>query len=409
MCNSALYNLYTEDCSADSVRKCPVTVQELIREGVSEGVARQFLKLSEKLYTSFLNDILHATKERKERIATLEIWRELLDLCVEHNISECGSSEEFPLYDFDIVLHHRGKSLPRDLSCFRITLEEALSCVSLAERKLQREYNITFTADPDDAEFLCVVRMNPATQQLDKLPASELNSILTRIRSHRQRNEVKMNPDGVARQINTALGDTSKIKAILEENYRLDDEQLALDSLEEQIQEILNQPPVHNLSRKDLLWVIMGNDTCVNEKHHIMAIRANFEFYNGTAKRFTIRRCANCKQYQVSFEQLEDIWKECKSLPKVEIIYVGTDGDIDSTYWKERSVFSDHGYSVSQEKGLTAPQRQQKLKWIIDHGIMSKYDTIRFLRNRISINGMKPENWLARSKWEEDLRYVQSL
>ena len=298
---------------------------------------------------------------------------------------------------------------PRDLSCFRITLEESLSYLDLAERKLERKYGITFTTDPDDIDYLCVVRMNPVTRRMDRLPIPELNSILTRIRSHRQKNEAKMAPNAVAKQINATLGDTAKIKAILEENNRLGDEQLALDSLEEQLRAILDQPPVHSLTRKDLLWVIMGRDSCTDNKHHIMDVRANFEFYNGDTKKYTIRRCANCKQYQVSFENFELMWKECKSLPKVEIIYSGASGDIDGSYWSERSVFSDHGYSVSQEQGLTAAQRQQKLKWIVDHGIMSKYDTIRFLRNRISINGMKPENWLARSKWEEDLHYVQSL
>ena len=406
MGNSALYNLYTEDYSADSIRKTPVTVQELVHEGLSAEVASTYVELSEKLYKSFLHDVQQGNNESP---GTLTVWHKLLELCVVHNISECDGSEEFPFYSFDVVLQHRGYSFPRELPHFRMTLEQALSYESLDERRLEREYNIIFTVDPDDTEYLCVVRMNPATRQLDKLPASELNSILMRIRTRRQKNEARINPNTVAKQISAAYGDTSKIKTILEENYHLGDEQLALDSLEEQLQEILNQPPVHNLSRKDLLWVIMGKDTCTDDKHHITDIRANFEFYNGTTKKIMIRRCANCKQYQMSFEQLEHIWKESKSFPKVEIIYVGSNGDIDSSYWNDRSVFSDHGYSVSQEKGLTAAQRQQKLKWIIDHGIMSKYDTIRFLRSRISINGMKPENWLARSKWEEDLRYVQSL
>lgn len=285
MCNSVLYNLYTEDYSVDSIRKDPVTVQELIREGVSTEAANSFVELSEKLYASFLNDILHNTKESD---ATLAIWHKLLKLCVEHNLSEYDQSEEFPLYNFDVVLHHRGSSVPRDLSCFRITLEESLSYVSLAERKLEREYNITFTADSDDTEYLCVVRMNSGTHKLEKLSAVELNSILMRIRTRRQNNEAIINPNAVIKQISAAYGDTSKIKAILEENYRLGDEQLALDSLEEQLQEILNQPPVHYLSRKDLLWVIMGKDTCTGDKHHIMDIRANFEFYNGTTKRIAI-------------------------------------------------------------------------------------------------------------------------
>ena len=406
MRNSMLYSLYTKDYSIDSVRKAPVTVQELVHEGLSEEIAKSYVNLSEKLYVSFLNDIQHGNKES---VSTLSIWHELLNLCVANSISECDLSEEFPLYDFDIVLEHRGNSLPRDLPCFRITLEESLSYVSLAERRLERAYNITFTADPDDEECLCVIRKNLITHKPDKLSSSELNSILTRIRNRWNKNKDKLRPNVISDQIRSAHGDTSKIKLILEGNYRLEDEQIELKSLEERLQEILNQPPVHTLSHKDFLWVFLGNDTCSDNKHHLMDIRANFDFYNGMTKKYTIRRCANCKQYQMSFEQLERIWSECKSFPKTDIIYVGTNGDVDSSYWSDRSVFTDHGYSVSQEKGLTATERQQKLKWIIDHGIMSKDDTIRFLRSRISINGMKPENWLARSKWEEDLQFVKSL
>ena len=181
-----------------------------------------------------------------------------------------------------------------------------------------------------------------------------------------------------------------------------------IELLDRDVHDAQAQMPVHNLTRKDLLWVFMGENVCKDEKHHLMDICANIEFYNGASHQVVIRRCAHCKQYQITFDELEHIWKEY-GLPKLEIIYIGVDGNIDGNYWKDRSVFSEYGYSVSQEKGLTAAQRQQTLKWIIDHGIMSKYDTIRFLRSRISINGMKQENWLARSKWKEDLRYVESL
>ena len=405
MVNSALYNLYTEDYSVDSIRKVPVTVQELIREGLDTEIANAYVNLSEKLYNSFLRDTQNGTKESA---STLAIWRELLDLCVAHSICECDLSEEFPLYNFDVVLRYQGRLYPRDISCFRMTLEEALSYVDLSERKLEREYNLTFAADPDDEEYLCVVRMNPATRQLDKLPTSELNSILGRIQNRRQKNETKANTKAIAKQINGVFGDASKIKAILEEHYHIADEQLALGSLAEELQKILNQPPVHNLTRKDLLWVIMGDDTCTDDRHHLMNIRANFGFYNGTTKRFLIRRCANCSQYQIEYAKFEKLWKEY-GLPKVEIVYLGAEGDIDGKYWDDFSVFREHGYTVSQEQELTARQRQQLLKRIIDQGIRNKQETIHFLRRRIRFNGRKAENWLARSKWEEDLHYVESL
>ena len=405
MGNSTLYNLYTEDYSVDSIRKAPVPVQELIREGLDSEIANSYVNLSEKLYDSFLHDIQNGNKESA---STLTIWRELLELCVTYNICECDLSEEFPLYNFDVVLRHQGRLYPRDISCFRMTLEEVLSYVDLSERKLEREYNLTFAADPDDEEYLCVVRMNPTTQQLDKLPTTELNSILARIQNRKQKNEAKSNSKAITKQINGVFGDALKIKAILEEHYHIADEQLALDSLAEELQKILNQPPVHNLTRKDLLWVIMGDDTCMDSRHHIMDIRANFEFYNGTTKQCLIRRCANCAQYQIEYAKFEKLWKEY-GLPKVEIVYLGAEGDIDGDYWNDLSVFREYGYTVSQERGLTARQRQQLLKRIIDQGIRSKQETIHFLRRRIRFNGRKIENWLARSKWEEDLHYVESL
>ena len=147
MCNNALYNIYTEDYSLDSIRNTPVTAQELIHEGVNRDAANSFLELSEKLYASFLNDVLHGERESD---ATLSVWYELLNLCIDHKISECDCSEKFPLYSFDIVLRYRSYTFPRDLMCFRMTLEQALSYESLEERRLEREYNIIFSMEPDE-------------------------------------------------------------------------------------------------------------------------------------------------------------------------------------------------------------------------------------------------------------------
>lgn len=403
MINSVLYKLYTDDYSVDTVRKEPARVQELISEGIASDVAEKFVELSEKLYYSFLVDTMHGRRESEE---TLSIWSNLCTFSKEKNISEDYISSAFFFSGYDVVLNDNDRLIPRDIALFRLRLEQALSQVSLIERQLNYEYNLLFTRADDN--FWRVVRFNKEMQSLDDVPQSELQSIISRIRIRRKKIEAQINPKVIAEQLVSVRNNDTAIKEILESEYRLIDENDELESLEYRLQEILNQPPVHNLSAKDFLWVIMGKDRCTEDKHHIIDVRANFEFYNGSTHRIKIRRCAHCKQYQVTFEQFEHIWKEI-GLPKVEIIYLGANDNIGGDYWNDRSVFSDHGYSVSQEKGLTTAQRQQKLKWIIDHGVMSKYETIRFLRSRISINGVKPENWLARSKWEEDLRYVQSL
>ena len=404
MNTSALYNLYTEDYSVDSIRKAPVTIKELIRQGVSAEDANLFLALSEKLYSSFLQDTLTGAHESE---ATVSIWNQLRTHCLANNIADDGIAPSFCLYGFDVALNNGTVLIPREKDMFRMCLEQKLAQVCLMERKLEREYGLLFTVSEDD--YWRVVRFNKETKSLDDVPNTELQSIISRIRIRHQKNAKLLDSKSVSDQISFLSSNIKAQKELLEKECLLVDEQDELESLEFRIQEILNQPPVHILSRKDLLWVFMGTDTCSENKHHVMEIRAQFEFYNGNHKRYLIRRCAHCKQYQIDFEQLESIWKEYKSIPKVELIYVGSNGVIYDTYWKDRSIFSDHGYSVSQKMGLTAVQRQQKLKWIIDHGIMNKYDTIRFLRSRINVNGAKSENWLARSKWEEDLRYVQSL
>lgn len=405
MRDNILYDLYTEDYSADSVRSSPVTVQELISAGIDCIAAHKFVELSEKLYTSFLADTMQDSAENEQ---TLTVWNELLSLCGKYEIAEYDNSGRFPLHGFDIVLRHGELVLPRKLARFRLCLEQALANVNLAERKIEHEYQLIFTALNYDVDRLNAVRYNHETHQLDVVPDDELKAITTHLQMRCRKIDVQLEKKAITEQIETAQGNADKIREILENAYALIDEQTALECLEGQLKEIWGLPPVHTLTRKDLLWVVLGKDVCREDKHYLIPIRANLSFDDGTARNFNVERCAHCRQYRISFEQFESIWREY-GLPKVEPVYLGADGEIGGSYWSDRSVFSDHGYTVSQEKGLTAAQRQQKLKWIIDHGIMSKNETIRFLRSRISINGMKPENWLARSKWQEDLQYIQSL
>lgn len=73
------------------------------------------------------------------------------------------------------------------------------------------------------------------------------------------------------------------------------------------------------------------------------------------------------------------------------------------------SIFYDMGYTVSQSAGLNAVQRQRILKCAIDTGKASKYDVMRFLRQRMNINGMKAGNEIAFQKWKEDYNFIRSL
>ena len=67
------------------------------------------------------------------------------------------------------------------------------------------------------------------------------------------------------------------------------------------------------------------------------------------------------------------------------------------------------GYIASQSTDLSAAQRQRILKCAIDTGKASKYDVMRFLRQRLNINGMKAGNEIAFQKWKEDYDFIRSL
>ncbi len=66
------------------------------------------------------------------------------------------------------------------------------------------------------------------------------------------------------------------------------------------------------------------------------------------------------------------------------------------------------GYSVSQQDGYSKETRRYIISKIIDRGIMSKSEVIRYLEYFISINGKKKGNQLALSKWKDDLKFTLS-
>ena len=64
------------------------------------------------------------------------------------------------------------------------------------------------------------------------------------------------------------------------------------------------------------------------------------------------------------------------------------------------------GYSVSQKEGLSESERHYIISQIIDQGILTKLEVIRYLGYFIRRNGQKDCNYLALSKWERDLDFT---
>lgn len=75
----------------------------------------------------------------------------------------------------------------------------------------------------------------------------------------------------------------------------------------------------------------------------------------------------------------------------------------------EEPVTHDPDEILAQCIADNAVQRQRILKCAIDTGKASKYDVMRFLRQRMNINGMKAGNEIAFQKWKEDYNFIRSL
>lgn len=168
-----------------------------------------------------------------------------------------------------------------------------------------------------------------------------------------------------------------------------------------------SSPDIYKFRTSDTLVVFCGTDACREENHQLRNMRVDFSFYGKPDKQYTIERCAHCKQFRISLDALIQMFESC-GVPRCRIMYENnTSGNLSG--FEDTSIFYDMGYTVSQTAGLSAVQRQRILKCAIDTGKVSKYDVMRFLRQRVNINGMKAGNEIAFQKWKDDYNFIRSL
>lgn len=75
----------------------------------------------------------------------------------------------------------------------------------------------------------------------------------------------------------------------------------------------------------------------------------------------------------------------------------------------DESILRRYGYSVAQDSLLSDSARQDLLRKLIITNTVSKGYVISYLEHIIQINGRKETNYIALSKWKQDLQYVLKL
>ena len=120
----------------------------------------------------------------------------------------------------------------------------------------------------------------------------------------------------------------------------------------------------------------------------------------------TVNYCKDCKRFFINYVSYETYKHRYGVL--IGNIVMEDEGKtvFGDVVLAEASPLKLCGYSVNQQDGYTSQMRQYIISKIIDRGIMSKSDVVRYLEYFISINGRQKRNQLAVSKWNEDLTFT---
>lgn len=86
--------------------------------------------------------------------------------------------------------------------------------------------------------------------------------------------------------------------------------------------------------------------------------------------------------------------------------YCYDDYEFDPSEWDEESLLRRHGYTVSQEEGLSPSERQRILSMVIRNRMMTPYEVINHIEKMVNLRDMQSRYDLACKKWREDMMFV---
>lgn len=156
---------------------------------------------------------------------------------------------------------------------------------------------------------------------------------------------------------------------------------------------------------------------CTNKRHKLFDIEAVIEVIDDEGKTkwkdISAGYCKDCNVFFIT-EYMYDKLKRwgtpiCKLYEK-EIddreICDRRNDNYGEMILRTESILMRYGYNVSKKNGLSKYRRRAILALLIDNEILRKNYIINFLNGRINFNGLKCNNELAVSKWEDDIDFV---
>ena len=171
-------------------------------------------------------------------------------------------------------------------------------------------------------------------------------------------------------------------------------------------EELVNDDPVWDDA--SILYVHKGTIICQRDNHNVVSATAVLLGRNDQTIELTVNYCKDCKRFFINYISY-DAYRNKYGILIGNIVLEEEGHNIFSdVVLAEASPLKLCGYSVNQQDGYSKETRWYIISKIIDRGIMSKSEVIRYLEYFININGRKKSNQLALSKWKEDLRFTLS-
>ena len=143
-------------------------------------------------------------------------------------------------------------------------------------------------------------------------------------------------------------------------------------------------------------------NSCVTNRHPIEAVTV--KTIDARSKRKVDVNAYYCKKCERCFINAEVLNKDYYSRNLFPLLNYDL-ANVNPSSLKEFSELYILGYSV-KEGILTCEERQQVLAEIIENGLMGKEQIIRKLQFLVRFNGSKPENSVAKEKWQADILFV---
>lgn len=157
-----------------------------------------------------------------------------------------------------------------------------------------------------------------------------------------------------------------------------------------------------------ILYVHKGTIICQKEKHSIVAATAILTGGNDVDIELSVNYCKDCNRFFINYISYEAYKKRYGILIGNIVLEDECKSAFSDIMLAEASPLKLCGYSVNQKDALSKETRHYIITKILEKGIMSKSEIIRYLEYFININGRRKGNSIAVAKWKDDLNFTLS-